>query len=89
VSWSLGELRPRLAGIAAGMHAVLDLPDESAVIARAADHGLAVQGLRGFAAVPGDRAGLVIGYGRPPEHAYSTALARLAAVLSSLSSSWS
>ncbi|HEY6310301.1 MAG TPA: ATP-binding cassette domain-containing protein [Streptosporangiaceae bacterium] len=28
-----------------------------------------------------DRAGLVIGYGRPPEHAYTTALARLCAVL--------
>jgi hypothetical protein len=27
------------------------------------------------------RAGLVIGYGRPPEHAYTTALARLCAVL--------
>jgi hypothetical protein len=29
----------------------------------------------------GDRAGLVIGYARPPEHACTTALARLAAVL--------
>jgi hypothetical protein len=27
------------------------------------------------------QAGLVIGYGRPPEHAYTTALARLCAVL--------
>ena len=27
------------------------------------------------------RAGLVIGYGRPPEHAYTTALARLCAIL--------
>jgi len=30
-----------------------------------------------------DRAGLVIGYGRPPEHAYTTALARLCVVLDS------
>jgi hypothetical protein len=29
-------------------------------------------------------AGLVIGYGRPPEHAYTTALARLCAVLADL-----
>ena len=27
------------------------------------------------------RAGLVIGYGRPPEHAFTTALARLCAAL--------
>jgi hypothetical protein len=32
----------------------------------------------------GVRAGLVIGYGRPPEHAYTTALARLCAVLADL-----
>jgi GntR family transcriptional regulator / MocR family aminotransferase len=89
-------------GIAAGLHAVLELPGtgagtgtesgtgtgagtgtESALVARAAEHGLALQGLDSFRA-PGtsaDRAGLVIGYGRPPEHAYTTALARLCAVL--------
>jgi GntR family transcriptional regulator / MocR family aminotransferase len=79
-------------GIAAGLHAVLELTatgNETAVgaerqlITRAAGHGLALQGLESFRA-PGasaDRAGLVIGYGRPPEHAYTTALARLCAVL--------
>jgi GntR family transcriptional regulator / MocR family aminotransferase len=79
-------------GIAAGLHAVLELPatgnetatgTERQLITRAAGHGLAVQGLESFRA-PGasaDRAGLVIGYGRPPEHAYTTALARLCAVL--------
>jgi GntR family transcriptional regulator/MocR family aminotransferase len=67
-------------GIAAGLHAVLELPRpdfERELIARAAGHGLALQGLESFRA-PGasdDRAGLVIGYGHPPEHAYTTALA--------------
>ncbi len=73
-------------GIAAGLHAVLDLPGadtEHRLIGRAAEHGLALQGLESFRAsgVDADRAGLVIGYGRPPEHAYTTALARLCAVL--------
>jgi len=73
-------------GIAAGLHAVLDTPSavtERQLIARAAGRGLALQGLESFR-VPGtsaDRAGLVIGYGHPPEHAYATALARLCAVL--------
>jgi GntR family transcriptional regulator / MocR family aminotransferase len=86
-------------GIAAGLHAVLELPGtdtERQLVARAARHGLALQGLESFrtagpatagpatagpaTAGPG-QAGLVIGYGRPPEHAYTTALARLCAVL--------
>jgi hypothetical protein len=52
--------------------------------ALAADLGLlALMGLESFR-TPGTsdgRAGLVIGYGRPAEHAYTTALARLCAVL--------
>jgi len=80
----------RVTGIAAGLHAVLELPGpdtERQLIARAAGHGLALQGLGSYRAAgqamagPG-RAGLVIGYGRPPGHAYTTALARLSAVLS-------
>ena len=91
-------------GIAAGLHAVLEVPGtdtERQLVTRAARHGLALQGLESFraaapsttapgqaipaavgsaAAAPG-QAGLVIGYGRPPEHAYTTALARLCAVL--------
>jgi GntR family transcriptional regulator/MocR family aminotransferase len=73
-------------GIAAGLHAVLELPQpavERQLIARASQHGLALQGLDSFRA-PGagaDQAGLVIGYGHPPEHAYTAALARLCAVL--------
>jgi GntR family transcriptional regulator/MocR family aminotransferase len=80
----------RVSGIAAGLHAVLDLSlttRERDVIAQAAERGLALDGLERYRAwdeepvVHGDRAGLVIGYARPPEHAYTTALARLSAVL--------
>jgi GntR family transcriptional regulator/MocR family aminotransferase len=79
----------RVTGIAAGLHAVCEVPGtaaERALVARAAGHGLALDGLghyrAGQAAGPADdRAGLVIGYARPPEHAYTTALARLLAVL--------
>jgi len=75
-----------VSGIAAGLQAVLELRGagtERDHIARAAEHGLALAGLESFRAPgPGaDRAGLVIGYGRPAEHAYTTALARLCAVL--------
>ena len=59
------------------------LPSERQLIARAAGHGLALQGLGSYRAEGSDddRAGLVVGYGRPAEHAYTTALARLCAVL--------
>jgi GntR family transcriptional regulator/MocR family aminotransferase len=85
----------RVTGIAAGMHAVLDLPRtslEHAALSGASEHGVAIDGLGHYQAGgtgPDDdghgvRAGLVIGYGRPPEHAYTTALARLCAVLADL-----
>jgi len=80
----------RISGIAAGLHAVLDCPRPSRerdIIARATAGGLALDGLEPYRApdelrgTDGERAGLVIGYSRPPEHAYTTALARLRAVL--------
>ncbi|MGE5286990.1 MAG: PLP-dependent aminotransferase family protein [Micromonosporaceae bacterium] len=74
----------RVRGIAAGLHAVVELPGldagtEEAVIARAADQGLAVDGLSRYRYVPDDRApaALVIGYGTPPDHAFSGALGAL------------
>jgi GntR family transcriptional regulator/MocR family aminotransferase len=72
-------------GIAAGLHALLRLPgdgSEDDIVASAATHGLAIDGLASYHA-GGDHHGpaLVIGYGRPPEHAFTTALARLGAVL--------
>jgi len=70
-------------GIAAGLHAVLELSRvriEREVGAGGGEHGVAIDGLEHYRAGDGP-AGLVIGYGRPPEHAYTTALARLCAVL--------
>jgi len=51
-------------------------------VARAAQRGLALQGLRSFGPREPDGApALVIGYGTPPAHAFTTAIARLAATL--------
>ena len=75
----------RLTGIAAGLHALAELPGhdgEAGVIARAARHGVAVEGLASYTA-PGHERGpaLVVGYGRPAEHAFTTAVSRLCAAL--------
>jgi GntR family transcriptional regulator/MocR family aminotransferase len=75
----------RVTGIAAGLHALAELPpgtDEEQVTARAAARGLSVDGLASYrAAADGRGPALVAGYGRPPAHAFTTALARLCAVL--------
>jgi len=75
----------RVTGIAAGLHALAELPpgaDEEEVTARAAARGLAVDGLASYrAAAAGRGPALVVGYGRPAAHAYTAALARLCAVL--------
>ncbi len=73
-------------GIAAGLHALLTLPDgvsEAEVGERAAGHGLTVGRLAEYAATGSDTHGpaLVVGYATPPDHAYTGALARLVAVL--------
>jgi GntR family transcriptional regulator / MocR family aminotransferase len=91
----------RLTGIAAGLHAVAELgwrEREEEVVARAARHGVAVEGLGHYAADGLGRHGgerhdrhageghergpaLVVGYGRPAEHAFTTAVSRLCAAL--------
>ena len=79
----------QVSGIAAGLHAVLEFPRtslERAVVTRASQHGVAIDGLERYRAgedplAADGRAGLVIGYGRPPGHAFTTALARLCAAL--------
>ncbi len=82
---ALDPLGLRVGGIAAGLHVVVDLPtvaDEARAVARAGERGLALSGLSWYdLARSGARAGLVIGYARPPEHAYTTAIARLCAAL--------
>ena len=75
----------RLTGIAAGLHAVVELPrgkTEQQVTARAAVRGVALEGLGGYALRDHARGpALVIGYATPPDHAYTTALARLTAAI--------
>ena len=89
--------RVRVTGIAAGLHALCELPPgltEDQVVARAAARGLEVEGLARYRAAnqatnratdagrehPARQA-LVIGYGSPPEHSFSGAVARLCAAL--------
>ena len=81
----------RVTGVAAGLHALLELPPglhEDEIIARAAArHDLALEGLRKYGPEPHGgasrphRPALVIGYATPPEHAFTGAIARLMAVL--------
>ncbi|MEV5598212.1 PLP-dependent aminotransferase family protein [Streptomyces sp. NPDC052496] len=80
----------RVSGIAAGLHAVLELPPgtEQSVVQAARWQGLALEGLGTFAdpAAPEAggaalRDGLVVAYGRPPDHAFAGALEALLRVL--------
>ena len=78
----------RVTGIAAGLHALLELPPdagpEEAVVARAARAGLAVEGLTKYRYTPAPAdapAALVVGYGTPAEHAFTGALDALCTVL--------
>ncbi|MEH0577325.1 PLP-dependent aminotransferase family protein [Streptomyces sp. B21-108] len=70
-------------GIAAGLHALVEVGDEAEVLARAAATGLAVGRLGEHWHEPsGDHLqGLVIGYGTPRERVYPQALEALARVL--------
>ncbi|MDK9499125.1 PLP-dependent aminotransferase family protein [Streptomyces katrae] len=76
----------RVSGVAAGLHAVLELPPgtEAAALRAARRAGLALDGLGPYlhpdsAMVPRD--GLVLGYGTPPEHAFAAALDALCLAL--------
>jgi GntR family transcriptional regulator/MocR family aminotransferase len=75
----------RMTGVAAGLHAVVELPpgvSEAEVITAAAARGLALSGLGEYAAPGARRApALVVGFAAPPAHSYTTAVARLCAVL--------
>nr|WP_239065309.1 PLP-dependent aminotransferase family protein [Streptomyces sp. S4.7] len=76
----------RVTGIAAGLHAVVELPpgtDERTAIQAAAWEGLAVQGLSAFRhpSVPPGREALVVGYGAPTDSAWAGALDALCRVL--------
>jgi GntR family transcriptional regulator/MocR family aminotransferase len=75
----------RVTGVAAGLHALLRLPadsDEAQIVARAADHGLAIEGASAYrGGPPATGPALIAGYGAPAEHAFTAAVARLTAVL--------
>ena len=76
----------RVSGVAAGLHAVLELPEntEQAALRAARRQGLALDGLGPYrhpdSALP-PREGLVIGYGTPPDHAFAAALDALCLAL--------
>jgi GntR family transcriptional regulator / MocR family aminotransferase len=100
--------RVRVTGIAAGLHALCELPPgltEEHLVARAAARGLEVEGLARYRATGSvtnqatgsvtdqatdagreqvGRQALVIGYGSPPEHSFSGAVARLCAAFNDL-----
>ncbi|MFJ8714807.1 PLP-dependent aminotransferase family protein [Streptomyces violaceus] len=76
----------RATGIAAGLHVLLRLPPgtEQSVVQAAHWQGLAVHGLARYqhpAALAEPADALVVGYGTPPDHAWSGALDALCAVL--------
>jgi GntR family transcriptional regulator/MocR family aminotransferase len=84
---AIGKAAPdvRITGIAAGLHVLLELPpgaDEDAIVRRAEDQGLAIEGLRAYTA-PGHERGpaLVVGYATPPAYQFTAALAALIGTL--------
>jgi len=76
----------RVSGIAAGLHAVLELPPgtEQTSLTAARRQGLALDGLSPYrhpdSTMP-PRDGLVVGYGTPPEHSFPAALHALCLAL--------
>nr|WP_320782673.1 PLP-dependent aminotransferase family protein [Streptomyces sp. CRN 30] len=70
-------------GVAAGLHALVDVPDEAAVLAGAEAQGLAVGRLGDHWHTPGEGRpqGLVIGFGTPRERVYPEALRVLGKVV--------
>jgi GntR family transcriptional regulator/MocR family aminotransferase len=74
----------RVAGISAGLHVLLDVPGDAEDMAdRAARQGLGVNTLARYHFEPSgdERQALVVGYGTPPDHAYSGALDLLCQIL--------
>ncbi|MER5393009.1 PLP-dependent aminotransferase family protein [Saccharopolyspora sp. NPDC002686] len=85
---ALAEHAPHITatGIAAGLHAVLRLRPgtEQAIVAAAAERGVAVEGLDDFRHPDASKSaadGVVVGYATPPEHGYAAALDALITAL--------
>jgi GntR family transcriptional regulator/MocR family aminotransferase len=74
----------KVAGISAGLHVLLDVPGQALeMVDRAARQGLGIAALDRYRFVPDpeDRQAIIVGYGTPPDHAYSGALDLLCQVL--------
>jgi GntR family transcriptional regulator/MocR family aminotransferase len=71
----------RALGIAAGLHVVVEVASEEDVLARAAEHDLALEPLTPYWHRAPAFHGLVIGYAAPPEHALAAALSALSSAL--------
>jgi GntR family transcriptional regulator / MocR family aminotransferase len=75
--------RARVRGIAAGLHAVLELPggaSETDVVAGAKEAGVHIQGLATFTRTHSHPPSLVLGYGLPSQRGLRKAVAAIAAV---------
>lgn len=83
----VGALDPRLEliGVAAGLHVVVRLPprapSEQDLLERARQASIALHPLSAHRATPSADEGIVVGYGRPPDHAFPAAVERLAGFL--------
>ncbi|MFI1290698.1 PLP-dependent aminotransferase family protein [Streptomyces sp. NPDC088353] len=73
----------RVRGIAAGLHALVDVADEAETLVRAEAEGLALGRLADHWHAPGEGRpqGVVVGYGTPRERVYPEALEALAKLL--------
>ncbi|MFK4184694.1 PLP-dependent aminotransferase family protein [Streptomyces sparsogenes] len=76
----------RVSGVAAGLHAVLELPrgTERSAVRAAAWQGLALEGLADYRHPDAEgphRDGLVVGYATPPDHSFAGALDALCRAL--------
>ncbi|MFE9405474.1 PLP-dependent aminotransferase family protein [Streptomyces sp. NPDC006530] len=78
----------RVSGIAAGLHALVELPPgtERSIVQAATWQGLALEGLSRFRhpQLPHGREALVVGYGTPPDSAWTGALDALLRVLAAV-----
>lgn len=82
--------RVRITGIAAGLQALVELPDglrEDDLVARAAQRGLAIEGLTTYTVTGHQhRQALVVGYATPPAHAFTAAVGVFCRALAAASS---
>jgi GntR family transcriptional regulator/MocR family aminotransferase len=83
---ALGEHLPqaRLRGVAAGLHAAIELPpgtDEAAVVAAATARGIRVEGMAAHHFGPGAAPALLLGYGSLTEQAIRRGIRELAAAV--------